>query len=84
MPTIDHCYCTHPDESSKPGASAFGYDIGDTQKELFGDKEESSSDGEWAGHEEEEEDHHDNEYVNERKCIIIVYDYFLISAHHIL
>ena len=36
------------DDAGRPTASAFGYDIGSTQRELFGEGDESSSEGEWA------------------------------------
>ena len=42
------------DKSDTPKVSAFGFIIDETQKELFGDEQESSSfDGEWSEHEED-------------------------------
>ena len=36
------------DDARRPTSSAFGYDIGSTQRELFGQENESSSEGEWT------------------------------------
>ena len=41
-----HC-CVADEESSKPVVSAFGFET----QELFGNQEESISDGEWSEHE---------------------------------
>ena len=36
------------DDAGRPTVSAFGYDIGSTQRELFGEGDELHSEGEWT------------------------------------